>query len=321
MLSILKMIFGGAAPTHYAQPYWPTHDETLNLVEARRGRGKSYGAVFIMLEWIRERYNNLSQFSKIITNIEINERAFALLLCKEGIINSFVESLKFVRTRIVVSRIWDDYLTAYDSLIIMDEANRNLNNYNNGKEAQQFMLVCHDWLQQTRKHRLTLYFLTQDISWMKGQVLSLADRLWRAKRVRKSKNSQEVKTFPWYGSDPYSKGRENLNRNADFKMRFPFKMEIARCYDTRQAVATIPLTSQFSTFEEISNYMIENSLKPLPLPTISDLDYYEMEALYNSIDSSPVCVSSVPPLGGAGGARAGGIFRRLSRVFFGRHVR
>jgi len=301
-VSVLKMMFGKHAATHYAEAYWPNHDGTLNIVEARRGRGKSFGAVRIALEWVKERWADIASgrapFAKIYTNIKFHVHNFALLLCRAGVAPNLQSALDFVNARVVYITHWDLLLTAFDSLCLVDEANRNLNIYDNVKVVQTVMLTIHDWLQQTRKHLLTLWFFVQDVSWLKGQVLSLADRLWRAKRVRK-KGTKLVKYFPWYGSDPFSKGKDGpLNRSADFKMKFDFDIWVARCYDTLQAVETLKPEASWVSFGAVSEHMIEHGLKPRPNVQMPDrMTWVEEREWWAAQVPAPV---PLPPSGGGG---------------------
>lgn len=280
-MSFLKALFGKNAPTHHAEKYWPAHDGTLNIVEARRGRGKSFGAVRIMLEWLKQRWADIvsgaAPHAKIYSNIRFRIRNVAYMLCRMNICNNLEQAEKILQERIVYTLHWDDLLTAYDSLILHDEANRDLDIYDGRKEQQVLMKTVHDWLQQTRKHVLTLYFFLQDVTWIKSQVLSLTDRLWRAKRVRK-KGTQHIRYFPWYGADPFAKGKDGqLNRSADFKMRFDFDIWVARCYDTKQAVQTMPPETKFHSFGEISDYMLAHGLKPVPVNERPDFLTWEQE--------------------------------------------
>ncbi len=301
-MSVLKMMFAKHAPTHYAEVYSLTHDEFLNLVEARRGRGKSYGAVEIALAFLKEMLPGIMggtrPFTKIYTNNRFNLRRMALYICKMGWCPSYAYALHLLEERVVYLTGWDEVLTAYDSLILMDEANRNINVYDSSKEAQQLMLTVHDWLQQTRKHKLTLWFFVQDVEWIKPQLRQLMDRLWRAKRVW-NKGRKTIKSFPWYGGDPFAKGKgEAISRGTDWKMRFQFKLDVARIYDTRQAISTLLQETSFKTFEEISDYMYARGLKPLPSPKISDaLSYLEVQELMQL---------PYPPAGSPSGLLAGG---------------
>lgn len=318
-MSVLKMMFGKHAPTHHAEAYWPCHDKTLNVVEARRGRGKSYGAVKIAVEWLKERMGDIragrAPHARVYTNIRFDRRRLALVLCLYGICKSHEEALAVFNERIVYCESWDELLVAYDSLILMDEANRNLNIYDSQKASQSLMLTVHDWLQQTRKHKLTMYYLVQDLAWLKPQVLALCDRLWRAKRVR-IKGTQNVKAFPWYGGDPFSKGKDQgVSRGVDFKMRFPFDVRLARCYDTLQAVRTWGLETRFHSFGELADYMLLHDLKPKPAPTIADALTHEDEKIFWA--SCPAPPSALPPSGGGaeGGSGAGLVERCLLDVF------
>lgn len=313
-MSVLKMMFAKHAPTHHAEKYWPAHDEFLNVGEARRGRGKSYGATVITLEWFRERWAGIvsgaDQFGRVFSNIRFHHHYMALLLCREKIAASLEQAKKVLLERLIFVDSWHQILTAYNSLIIIDEANRNFNVYDMSKKAQEIMVCIHDWLQQTRKHKLTIWFLVQDVEWLKSQVLSLMDRLWRAKRVR-IKGTMKIKYFPWYGGDPYSKGKSGpLSRSADMKMKFDFDMWYARCYDTRQAVPTLKQEVEFKTFEEISDYMFAHGMKPKPVNSeFNGLGHEEVNEWFDTAKSvriGPLApawspVPSLPGLAGGGG--------------------
>ena len=317
-MSLLKMLLGKHAPTHYAEVYTLAHDKTLNLVEARRGRGKSYGAVKIALSFLKELIPTAGTrpHAKVYANNKFNVRRMALYICQQGWMDSHAAALEFISERVVYITSWLDVLTAYDSLILMDEANRNLNVYDNGKDNQVLMIAVHDWLQQTRKHKLTLWFFVQNLEWIKPQLKMLMDRLWRAKRVM-NKKTKMVKSFPWYGSDPFGNGvGAAIVRNADFKMRWPFELEIARMYDTLQAIATLPPTTDFANFAEMSDYMYAHGLKPLPSPTISDaLTHAELIEWFNPapVEAAPLAASAAffaarvsVPLASPGNAGGGG---------------
>lgn len=301
MSSILKMMFGKHAPTHYAEKYAPTHDKSLNLTEARRGRGKSYGSVKIALAFLKEVLPGIlagtRPYTKIYANNKFNIRRMALYICQQGWVKSHAQALQILRERIVYITSWDQLLTAYDSLVLMDEANRNINVYDSGKGAQVLMLTVHDWLQQTRKHLLTLWFFVQNLDWVKPQLRMLMDRLWRARRVM-NKSRTMVKAFPWYGSDPFGNGvGSEIVRKADFKMRWPFEIEVARMYDSWQAIATLPQETTFNTFEEISDHMYVTGKKPLPSPTIADaLTHQEMMDWFSAPPAPPVSPTLIAAL-------------------------
>jgi hypothetical protein len=309
-MSILKMMFGKFAPAHYAEPYVITHDGTLNLVEARRGRGKSYGAVMIALAWLKERLpaiqSGAAPHAKIYTNNRFNLRRMALHCCQQGWIDGHAKALKLLSEIIIYFKEWNDLLTSYDSLILCDEANRNLNTYDNGKDVQVLMLTVHDWLQQTRKHKLTLWFFVQYLDWIKPQVKMLMDRLWRAKRVR-DKKTGIPKYFPWYGSDPFANGvGSEVVRHADFKMKFMFKVELARIYDSWQAIETLPMKSEFRSFAEISDHMYATGRKPAaPLSISEALTHAELVAWFS--DSSPAPASVLPASAGGAGVGVGAV--------------
>jgi hypothetical protein len=267
-MSILKALFGKMAPTHHAEIYHVRHDGTYNLVEARRGRGKTYGAVSVGFNWLVHRMPDMlagkAPYAKWGTNIKVEKLRLAYEICFHGHMHSLFDALDFVEERYVYLDDWDKLLELYDSLIIGDEWNRNANVYENDKESQKMMLIVHDHAQQTRKHKLLQYYLFQHADWIKPQLKALADRLWRARVVyKKPRAKREPNYFWWYGSDPWGNGQgSEIVRRADFKMRIPFILRLARLYDTHQAVTTYAKSAKHSSFGELAEYMQAVGLKP-----------------------------------------------------------
>ncbi len=313
-MSILKSLFGKMAPTHHAEVYHVRHDGTYNLVEARRGRGKTFGGVTVGFNWLAHRMPDMlagkAPHAKWATNIKIDPLRLAYELCFHGHMTSIFDAQDFVAERYVFLRDWDKLLELYDSLIIGDEWNRNANVYENDKDSQKMMLIVHDHAQQTRKHKLLQYYLFQHADWIKPQLKALADRLWRARVVyKKPKAKRQPNYFWWYGSDPWGNGQgSEIVRRADFKMRLPFVLRLARLYDTHQAVETFAKSAKHSTFGELSDYMAANRLKPPKVfdgrrggsPTLAEIDqvFRDVEARLGGLGVSP---APSPFTGGGGG--------------------
>lgn len=325
---MLKDLLSRFAPVHGAEPYVPGHDGTLNLVEARRGRGKSYGAVEIACLWLEEVMPGIlagvRPHSRIYTNNRFDLVRLAYHLLRKKIFSNLEHAVAVLRERVVYVTGWMQILTAYDSLILMDEANRNLNTYDNGAAAQKLMLLVHDWLQQTRKHKLTLWFFVQYLDWIKPQLRFLMDRLWRAKVVRdKKKPGKPPKYFPWYGSDPFGNGvGAAIVRRADFKLRFDFDIRRARIYNSWQAIETLEGSVEVASFGELSAWMLERGMKPGITPEPPErMTWSELHAWTMKLDtvagplwwvSPAVSPPLPPPAGGGGGGVAGGPGRPLS---------
>lgn len=280
-MGIFDALFGSQAPTHVAEVFTPQHDGRFHLVEARRGRGKSYGMTYWGYRWFVDRLpamlDGRAPHSKLITNFAIDPHRFALLLCIEGHMSSMAEAEQLVRERLVYASTWEPYLMSYESGLFIDECNRSLDAYQ--RSSSPMSKLVHDWHQQTRKHRNTLIYATQYVDWVNTQTRKLFDLLWRAKVVRHKTERgpdglKRPLRFNYYGSDPYGNGIDaQIVRRADFKMTLPFRLDVARCYGSWEPIVTLPGegTPRWGTFPELSDYMLSKGLKPAPVPPAPDL--------------------------------------------------
>ncbi len=318
-------VFKNLAPTHAAElSTLGLHDGGLHLVEARRGRGKSYGMTVAGFNWLVGRLPAILEGSaphaKVYTNSRLDLHRFALELCIRGHMYSLEHALDVVHERVIYMTGWDTIFTAYDSFIEGDEWNRSVNAYDQSKEVQKCMLVIHDWLQQTRKNSLTLLFAVQYLDWLKPQMKMLMDRIWRARVVyEKPKRLKKPKMFWWYGSDPFANGvASEIVRRADWKIKVPFDIRLARIYDTKQAIETLPNATNYSNFAEISDFMYAHGMKPKAYMNLRrDLTLKELDQIFGDINAQleerhgpPGALVLPPPLGGGGAGARGGLLDR-----------
>ena len=266
------MIFGAQAPVHLAEVFRPAHDGRFHLLEARRGRGKSYGMTYWLFLWLVDRLPGILAgklpHSRAYCNFAVDPHRLALLLCTRGHMHSFSEALALVQDRVVYCRDWLPFFTAYESGLFLDEANRSLDAYQ--RTSSPLLKLAHDWHQQTRKHKNTLVYATQYVDWINTQTRKLFDLLWRAKVVRhKTKRGPDGLRVPirfnYYGSDPYSNGVDAATvRRADFKMTLPFELDVARCYGSWEPIVTFPGDAEvpWSSFAELSAWMLQQGKRP-----------------------------------------------------------
>lgn len=275
-MGVFDFLFGGQAPVHTAEVFNPCHDGRFHLLEARRGRGKSYGMTYWQYLWLVDRLpailDGRAPYSRAIANFKIDHHRLALLLCTRGHMASFTDALDLVHERVIYARDWTPFFESYECGLFLDEANRSLDAYQRSSSA--LLKLAHDWHQQTRKHRNTLVYATQYVDWINMQTRKLFDLLWRAKVVRhKTKRGPDGLRVPlrfnYYGSDPYANGADaTVVRRADFKMTLPFDLEVARCYGSWEPIVTFSgdTAVPWSSFEQLAADMLARGLKPAPTP-------------------------------------------------------
>ncbi len=81
------------APTHFATPYKLGHDKTFHLLEARRGRGKSYCMAYWALECARKGHGT-------VANFHINHRWMALELLRSGTFKNLEQAVTWCELNI-----------------------------------------------------------------------------------------------------------------------------------------------------------------------------------------------------------------------------
>lgn len=279
-MGIFSALFGGQAPVHLAESFVPLHDGRFHLLEARRGRGKSYGMTYWQYSWLVDRLPLIlaghAPHSRALSNFAVDHHRLALLLCARGHMHSFPDALDLVHERVIYARDWIPFFESYECGLFLDEANRSLDAYE--RKGSAVLKLAHDWHQQTRKHRNTLVYATQYVDWINTQTRKLFDLLWRAKVVRhKSKRGPDGLRVPlrfnYYGSDPYANGVDaQVVRRADFKMTLPFDLQVARCYRSWEPIVTFSgdIDVPWSSFAQLAADMQDRGLKPPPVVPAPD---------------------------------------------------
>jgi hypothetical protein len=242
------------APARAAELYVPRADGTYNLIEARRGRGKSYALADIA-------YHSICRDNvPVIANFRVNIERMALVALFDGYYKRYNDAYWDIAAKLRYATNLDDYLLAYNAVILWDEANRTMDAYGSSRDIPP---VLHDWAQQSRKHRLTLWFAVQYIDFIDRRFRMLFDWLYRARVVRSNQRqvvagvSQRVPVrFNFYGSDPYSNGvGAEIVRRADRKFTIWFSPVRARIYNSWEVIHPPETATAFRTFAQVRAYM------------------------------------------------------------------
>lgn len=247
---VIGAMLKGLFPTAGAVSYRFGHDGLLHALEARRGRGKSYLMTQLVLDLAARRV-------RMVTNTaSLDFYRMALYLVQRGAFPSMVEALGWFAVNVRFARTWDDIFTAYDAVVIFDEATRLFD----GRKgmAVRVPMLFFEWAKQSRKMRCTTYFITHSLEWLDKRVTQLLDMFWQVRKVS-DKNARAPDGTPLpvrfyaYGIDPGGAGRvENVGRaTADFVVTVPFRRRVAECYDSWGLINEISGESRFSTVADI----------------------------------------------------------------------
>lgn len=261
-----------SSPTHFATAYKLSHDKTFHLLEARRGRGKSYTMSYWSLQCALKGVGT-------VANFHINGYWMAAELYKANKFPTLDAALEWTRANIRYVDTWDEVMLAYDCLVLIDEVNRLFDAQFRSKE-DSVPKVVFEWLQLSRRNKITLVFAAQSMDWLNTRVRQLFDLLWRAKKEM-GKNGT-IKRFWLYGADPWSKGiGGDTVRGADYKASIPFDKRIFRLYNTLERIIAIPNETEFTRFYDVYQRQIALGLVPPETPqkprSLSYLD--DLEAL------------------------------------------
>jgi hypothetical protein len=255
-LSLLAAFFKKSSPTHFAEPYKLSHDKVFHLLEARRGRGKSFTMAYWALQVARQKI-------PVVANFHLNHYWMAMELVRFGTFKKLREAQEWCEINIRFVSSWDEIILAYDCLILLDEVNRLFDSQDRAKDEKAPKVVF-EWLQLSRRNKITLVFAAQSMDWLTPRVRQLFDMLWRAKKeLRRGKRRGEIHRFWLYGADPWSKGLSaDVSRGADFKAVVPFDERIWRLYDTYERIIAIPTESSFQRFWDVYQYQLEVGIVP-----------------------------------------------------------
>lgn len=214
-------------PTYAASRYTPGPlDGRIHLVEGRRGRGKSY----LMTYWAFQAWRNRVP---VLTNFSIDLYRASILLAVRGVFpraSVAYEWLTSIGWKQIAS--WDDAFQALDCWVFLDEAHHYVDARSFKDTPREFLA----WLQQSRKVGVSVVFASQSFEFLDVRVRRLSDVLWQA-RVVPGKDGFP-KEFYYYGLDPWLQGygEDVIRDRADYVMRVPFDLSVARLYDTLELI-------------------------------------------------------------------------------------
>jgi hypothetical protein len=117
-MNLLVVIFRIIAPTAGAVPYSFRQDGLIYFFEGRRGRGKSY-TLNALIFWCIE--NRVPVWTNTLST---DYYKMALMCYRRGYYFSFILALEWIQENVKFLRSWDDLLTVYGGVIILDEATR-----------------------------------------------------------------------------------------------------------------------------------------------------------------------------------------------------
>ncbi len=238
-------------PTLGAARYTIKTDGLIHFVEARRGRGKSYFLCKVMAWCVRNKV-------RIVTNSQSVDFYRVALMCTQlKVFDNLLEALEWCDENVVFAAHWDDLLTAHDCMVVLDEVTR-LFEGRNGFGAQRTPAIMYDWVQQSRKVRVTIYMAGQSFGWIDKKIAELVDILWVARKVSSTKirnpdGTPQPSHFYLYGKDPRGAGEtHNVTRNMpDYIMSYPFELQIANLYNSWELINLVTGTPSFAMIQDL----------------------------------------------------------------------
>lgn len=234
-------------PTIAAEKYQVGHDHKFHLLEARRGRGKSYWLTY----WVRWCAMNRVP---VRMNFAVDHYRLAVQ-CQMVNGGDFWEWQAWVEENVRYLATWDDVLTAHNEVIILDEASRLFDSRN----RQAVKPVMFEWAQLSRHLRLTLVFASQSFDWLDIRMRQLADTLWLVRKVLNKERTMPLE-FWAYGFDPFAEGlTSEVTRQTgmDYRMSIPFVLDTATLYDTHQGIRLIEGDPTFQSVGQVFDYLVE----------------------------------------------------------------
>jgi hypothetical protein len=218
-------------------------DGRYHLLEARRGRGKSYSMTYWAVQGVLAK-------KPIIANFGLNLYKLAIFAYKKKAFPTLGEAFDWCHSNIKYSNNWDDFLTAYSSLILLDESSRIFDS-----RSRSAPPIAFEWLQQSRKLKHTIVFASQSFDWLDIRTRQLFDLLWLVRKVVNKKKGVPTK-FLGYGFDPWSQGlSEQVDRGiSDFLFTIPFDLTIAKCYNTLELIHLLTGEPSYKSVGELDVY-------------------------------------------------------------------
>lgn len=225
------------------------HDGYLHLLEARRGRGKSYNMTHIARRAVLDR-------TPVIANFGLNRYRLAVQAYQAGTFPDLDTAFDWVEHNVRLAEHWDDLLTAHNAIVLLDEASRIFDSRN--RTAPPIAL---EFFQQSRKLQLTLILASQSFEWLDVRVRQLADVLWmvRKEEFKRGARAGTPKTFYLYGLDPFAKGLTDsvVRDRADFRWSVDFELSVATLYDSWELIRIIEGKPSWDSVGELTDWHVE----------------------------------------------------------------
>lgn len=244
-------------PHLFAERYTFTHDEALHLLEARRGRGKSYTLTWFVWQAVAMR-------RPVWMNFTVDLYRLALQAKMRGLFPTVDEAMAWVSENVRLLRTWDDLLVTFDGFVLLDEAARIFDSRHRSRIPQ----VVLEWSQLSRRSRVTIFLASQSFDWLDVRLRQLADTLWMVRKIqgkpRKDGTRPLPRSFIAYGLDPWAKGLSEsvIRDHADRKMEIPFSLRIAQLYDTREPIEVLDGEPRWSTYADVFAHLVDEGRIP-----------------------------------------------------------
>lgn len=245
---MFRMIANMFSQTHGAEIYRFSHDKQIHLMEARRGRGKSYNLMVLFL-WFAE--NKIP----IITNTSgINFQYVAYYLMRRGVHSTLLECYDWLIENVKYATTWDDVLEAHDCAVLIDEC-QNIFPAKPGDSPVKTPSVMYSFFQQSRKVGVTVWLLTQELPAVVTRVRVLVDWVWVVRKVQP--RNKLPHSFWMYAVDPGGAGQvDKVSRisNFEFKVTTPFTLELARTYNTHEIIRVLSGEPSYHTLNDLEQW-------------------------------------------------------------------
>jgi hypothetical protein len=247
MVGRLKRAF----PTLFADYESWSHDGKFHLLHARRGRGKSYNMTWLANEAVRLK-------KPVISNISFRHDAMARLARSRGVFPSTSAAYDWISQNVRFSFDINEIMCLYDGVCILDEMQQDFNVAHRAK-GERMPDVFTEWMEQSRKHKLTLVYASQSFDWLDKHTKQLADMLWESRRVGRDGSPQG---FYCYGTDPKGAAGRVDHKEVSRVVKTPFDLQVALTYNTHQALPRLSRDSHFANFAEINRHLKDVGVVP-----------------------------------------------------------
>lgn len=246
---MFRMIANMFSQTHGAELYRFSHDKQIHLMEARRGRGKSYNLMALFLYFATQKI-------PIITNTSgINFQYVAYYLMRRRVHKSISDCYDWLEENVTYARTWDNLLEAHDCAVLIDEC-QNIFPAKPADSTVKTPSIMYGFFQQSRKVGVTVWLLTQELPAVVTRVRVLVDWVWVVRKVQ-AKNSKIPQGFWMYGIDPGGAGQvDKISRTANFeyKISTPFTIEVAQTYNTHEIIRPLSGEPSYHTLHDLEQW-------------------------------------------------------------------